>query len=537
MAVLTTIWFKGKVMTSQLKFNKKIDIFINSIKINTDIEATITEIKIKQNFQMACQCELQLVLTKKQYENHEINLLERSRIDINVDNEVSPLFSGYITSIAHHYSREQDFSTQLTAYDALYFLSLQYPVRSFVDVTLIDIAEQMMSSYDVSINADESGPLWSHLVQYQSSNLEFLQELSERSGLYFFLNNNVLNFVKLAGGESPVQLDYSSNLLEVVVKNHDTSAEVETLISGWDPQRTKLFMEGSLNNSLDDRTFSANRGFSNVYQTSIVDQPAQNEQQLKILSEAQTHRINAIRNYVVGQAEGSSDLFPGVDIKLEGLLTTDNGKNYRLTQVSHSVNPYSGFVSKFSSQPPVLTKRSKSPLATYGTVSQISDPEDSGRVKVCLPTYNNIETNWLEVVISGAGNNKGIIALPAIDDKVLIIMLHGCIEQAIVLGGLYGESALPEEIIVDGEISRYSILTPGGQALRLDDKEEKISLVNQSESMFELKEETAIMSTLSGNRIAMTDNELIVNSQGPLVIQAPGNTVTIRANRINFEKV
>ncbi|MCW8928903.1 MAG: phage baseplate assembly protein V [Gammaproteobacteria bacterium] len=523
-------------MTSQLNFNKKIDILIDGIKINNTLETTITEIKIKHNFQMACECQLQLVLTKNQYENQAINLTERSQIVIIVQSDTSPIFSGYITSFAHHYSKDQEFSIQITAYDELYFLSLEYPVRSFVDVTLIDIAEQMMSGYGVEINALESGPLWSHLVQYQSSSLEFLQELSERSGLYFTLNNNVLSFVKLAIEQSPLQLDYRSNLLEVVVKNHDSSAEIETLISGWDPQRTKLFMEDSLSESIENNFSSINPGGSKVYQTSIVDQPAQSEQQLKTLAETQTQRINAMRNYVIGQAEGSSDLYPGMDIELEGLLTLDNGKKYRLTQVSHSINPFSGFITEFSSQPPVLKKRSKSTLVTYGIVSQISDPEGTGRVKVCLPTYNNIESNWLEVLIPGAGDNKGIIALPAIDDKVLLIMLHERIEQAIVLGGLYGETALPDEIIVDGEVSRYSILTPGGQALRLDDKEEKISLINQSESTFELKEETAMMSTLSGNRIAMSDDELLVNSQGPLVIQAPGNTVTIRASRINFEE-
>lgn len=522
-------------MTTQLKFNKKIDIIIDDIKINNDIETSITEIKIKHDFQMACQCELQLVLSKKQYENRAQILMEQTRIEINIENEITPLFSGYITSIAHHYSKDQEFSIQLTACDSLYFLSLEYPVRSFVDVTLIDIAEQMVSAYDIDINAEETGPLWNHLVQYQSSNLEFLQELSERSGLYFFLNNNVLNFVKLPVGQSPIPFDYNSNLLEIVVNNHDSNFETETIISGWDPQRSKLFMEDSLEKSIEDRISAFNIEGAGVYQTCIIDQPAQNEQQLKILADAQTHRINAMKHCVTGLVEGSVDIYPGVDIKLQGLLATDNEKKYRLTQITHSINPYSGFITQFSSQPPVLKRRSKSTLVTYGIVSQISDPEDSGRVKVCLPTYNNIESSWLEVLIPGAGENKGIIALPAIDDKVLILMLHERIEQAIVLGGLYGESALPENIVVDGEVSRYTILTPGGQSVRLDDKDETISLINKSESTLELKEEAVNISTKSGNCIDMTENELLVNSQSSLVIQA-SDTITIRANRINFEK-
>ncbi len=521
-------------MKSQLQFNKKLSISIDDVMISDIIETSLTEITIEHSFQTPSHCNLILVLTKSEYETHVQSFIQRGKINIRVDNEAHDLFSGFIKSISHHYSTDQGFTIQLTASDALNYLAMQHPVRSFVDVTVIDIAEQMLSPYGISVSAMDTGPLWNHLVQYQSSSLEFLQELSERSGLYFYLSNNILNFVQLPAAEATVELEYGLNLLEVACINNHASSGTETVISGWDPQRSQLFMEDSLKSSLDN-SYSSNNELP-VFQTSIVDQPAQNEQQLIQLRDSQTHRINAMSNYVIGQAEGSIELGPGIDIKLAGLLVSDNEQQYRITKINHSIHPLSGFVTEFSSRPPEITKHSKSTLVTYGVITQITDPENSGKVKVCLPTYNNIETSWIEVLFPGAGENKGIIALPEIDDKVLILMLHERIEQAIVLGGLYGETSLPDEIVVDGKVSRFSMLTPGGQGLRLDDENERISLSNKSESSIELKEETVLIETKSGNAIRMTDDKLLISSNGSFDIEAPGSTLTIRASKINFEK-
>ena len=523
-------------MDSNLKLQKMVDVFINDTMVTRDVANVITELTIVQSFQKPCQCELQLVVSKEQYEKQFKDLLEQSRLEIKIGDDVKQLFFGVITSIVHHYGADREFSVQITACDHLYLLSLTHPIQSFVDVTLVDIAQQMLSPYGITVDAEEPGPLWDNLVQYQSSSLEFLQELSERSGLYFYLQDNVLSFVSLAVEDAAIALDYGSTLLEVEVNNHHLSDAAETLVSGWDPLRTKIFMQDSLQSSTEDSVFLTRSELTATHQTSIVDQPAQNEQQLEILAQAQTLRINALKNQVSGLAEGNIDLHPGTDIELKGVLADDCEHQYRLTRVTHTINPFSGYVSKFNSQPPVLSKRSRSTLVTSGVVSQIADPENLGRVKVTLPTYNNIETNWLEVVIPGAGTDKGIIALPAVDDKVLLIMLHERIEQAIVLGGLYGEDGLPEEIIIDGEVSRYLILTPGGQGLRLNDQEESISLFNKSESCLELNKEAAVISTQSGNHITMNDDTMIINSQTPLVLQAPGNTITIRASKINFEK-
>ncbi len=523
-------------MDSNLKLQKMVDVFINDTRLTEDTANVITELSIVQSLQKPCQCELQLVLSKEQYEQQFKNLLEQSTLEIKMADNANVLFLGVITAIVHHYGPDGQFSVCITAFDHLYLLSLSHPVQTFVDVTLVDIAQQMLSPYGISINAEEPGPLWSNLVQYQSSSLEFLQDISERSGLYFYLQDKVLNFVSLAVERASVTLDYGSTMLAIKVNNQHLSDETKTLVSGWDPLRTKILMEDALQSSTQDSVLLNQAEPVVTHQTSIVDQPAQNKQQLDILAQAQTLRINALKNHVSGLAEGNIDLHPGTDIELQGLLADDNGQQYRLTRVTHTFNPFSGYVSKFKTCPPVLGRRSRSTLVTYGIVSQIADPENLGRIKVTLPTYNNIETNWLEVVMPGAGTDKGIIALPAIDDKVLLVMLHERIEQAVVLGGLYGEAGLPEEIIVDGEVSCYSILTPGGQGLRLNDQQESIRLFNKSESCLELNKESAVISTHSGNHISMDNDTMIINSQTPLVLQAPGNTITIRASRINFEK-
>ena len=71
-------------------------------------------------------------------------------------------------------------------------------------------------------------------------------------------------------------------------------------------------------------------------------------------------------------------------------------------------------------QPPVHPQST----ATLGLVTNVNDPEGLGRIRVKLPSYSDLESEWLEVVLPAAGADKGFIALPDVDDRVLVLLVE-----------------------------------------------------------------------------------------------------------------
>jgi phage baseplate assembly protein gpV len=169
-------------------------------------------------------------------------------------------------------------------------------------------------------------------------------------------------------------------------------------------------------------------------------------------------------------------------------------------------------------------------------VSQVDDPDGMGRVRVVLPNYGGVETSWLHVVVPGAGPDKGLIALPDVDDRVLVLLLNQDPDQAIVLGGLYGVDGPPDAGVEDGAVRRYTFTTPGAQRICLDDGEETIQIENSNGDFMRLAPEEVRLGDSQGSLIELTPGRCRIHSAADLEIEAPGKKITISGQAIDFKR-
>jgi len=136
---------------------------------------------------------------------------------------------------------------------------------------------------------------------------------------------------------------------------------------------------------------------------------------------------------------------------------------------------------------------------------------------VTLPAFAGVETDWREVVSIGAGAGKGLVALPDTGDRVLVLLPAGDPAAAVVLGGLFGDTAPDDAGLEAGAVKRWSLLTGGGQRVVLDDDKGRIVLANRD-----------------GSTIELAPERVTVHAAADLTIEAPGATMTLRANRIEL---
>jgi phage baseplate assembly protein gpV len=154
-----------------------------------------------------------------------------------------------------------------------------------------------------------------------------------------------------------------------------------------------------------------------------------------------------------------------------------------------------------------------------GVVTRVDDPDKFGRVKAALPSYHNVETEWMQVIHPAAGVNKGLIALPGVDDTVLVLFTHSDPARGVVLGGFYGPFAAYDPGVDGNAVKRYSLRTPQGHLIRLDD-EHHIIRVEHSQGSF----------------VEMTPDKVTVHAAGDLELSAPGKKIVVEGAAIDFRK-
>ncbi|MFP2934313.1 phage baseplate assembly protein V, partial [Pyxidicoccus sp. 3LG] len=175
--------------------------------------------------------------------------------------------------------------------------------------------------------------------------------------------------------------------------------------------------------------------------------------------------------------------------------------------------------SELSSAPPPRRVRTRASAVTLGVVSRVDDPDSKGRVRCTLPAYGGVETDWMQVLAAGGGSGKGLMLLPDVKDTVLLVLGGEDPARGVVVGGLYGGDGPPDAGVEGGSVRRYTLLTPGGHKLRLDDEGRTLRLEDGTGSYLEL-----------------APGGVKLHSKVALEVEAPGQDVVIRGRSIDFRR-
>ncbi len=508
-------------MSHQVQTLPRMVIEVDNKPLSQDELRTLWEVRVQQRLSLPTLCELTFVEPTALLTEAE-SVAPGSPLRVSARDFDNPLFVGQVTAVEHIYGPSGGRELRVRGYDVLHRLRKRQPVRAHVEVTLVDLIKELISDLNVNVEAPFAGPLWQRLVQFRQSDFEMITELAERCGLYFVLRNDTLHVLTLEGIGPDVPLKLGESLLEarIEVNSDATCSSVST--TGWDPLRVEQH-EGKASEARVGRGVGVEvlpHQVGGTGECTVVDETLGNDLQAEAIAQAELDLRIAREVTLWGVAEGNPELQPGTPVKIENVAKPLMGR-YILTSVDHTFDSVKGFVSTISTAPPARPTRPRGAVAALGIVTHVSDPEGFGRVQVKLPTYNDVETDWMGVLTPGAGLGKGLLALPDVTDTVLVLFPHGDPAQGVVLGGLYGLWTREEwDWGVEGSaVKRYVLRTPGGQRVRLDDAKQVIRFENSD-----------------GSYLEMSPEKVMLHAQRDLEIEAPGRNIVLRANKIDYQR-
>jgi uncharacterized protein involved in type VI secretion and phage assembly len=156
-------------------------------------------------------------------------------------------------------------------------------------------------------------------------------------------------------------------------------------------------------------------------------------------------------------------------------------------------------------------------------VSDIRDPNGSGRVKVTLPwcpdTGSDHYEAWARVATMMGGNKRGSWFIPDVNDEVLLGFEAGDPRRPYVVGALWnGSDAPPESMDGSGQNYKKVLCSRNGVRVTLDDTS---------------GQENFIVETPGGQKITLHDGpgsiEVVDSNGNSIKLQASGVTVTTSA--------
>jgi phage baseplate assembly protein V len=487
--------------------------------LETRAAAALAEVRVRARVSLPTQCEL-VFRNPGTVDGELLAPRPGDALEILIAGENAALFEGEVTAIDLSYGPRNDRTLRIRAYDLLHRLRKRQNVRVHVQVNAADLARELVSDLGLSVEAEEGGPVHDRLYQIGSTDLLLLQTTAGKAGLYFASEGDAFHLFTLEGRGDAVPLDLGKTLLEARVEMNADPAVRTVSAQGWDPARVEA-RRGKAMSPRSGRSTDAEVDPSRVGGTgerTRVSMAVASDRALDAVAQAELDRESAREVTFWGIAEGNPSLRPGMKVSVAGIAPSFRG-TYVLTSVDHVIDAEGGFLSELSSLPPAPPYSSEATVTALGVVTQVDDPEKLGRVRVTLPGQGDLETGWIEVVVPGAGKSKGLVALPGIDDRVLLLFPGGDPAQAIVLGGLYGAGGPPDAGIEGGATRRYTFSTPGGQCVRLDDAGKKVRLED-----------------CTGNYIELGPERAVFHAAVDLTLEAPGRAIRVKGRTVDFEQ-
>jgi uncharacterized protein involved in type VI secretion and phage assembly len=162
-------------------------------------------------------------------------------------------------------------------------------------------------------------------------------------------------------------------------------------------------------------------------------------------------------------------------------------------------------------------------------VTQNQDDEGLCRVKVRYPWHDKPrESYWARLAVPMAGNERGTVFIPEVDDEVLVGFEREDLRFPYVLGALWNGKDKPPLANDDGKNDRRTVRSRKQHYLLFDDG---------AQGVVELAHENGAVVRFTDNEIELKDsqgNQLKIEKSGAITLQA-NTQLNIKAASISIE--
>ncbi|CAI2766915.1 type VI secretion system tip protein VgrG [Flavobacterium collinsii] len=418
--------------------------------------------------------------------------------------------------------------------------------KYFYDVKDSDVFEEIIGSYGLEKNVEATNFSHKELVQYNTSDWDFIVSRAQANGKLCFVENGKITVSKPDVTSATVEtVTFGASLLDFDAEIDARNQFAKVSSYSWDYTNQELVeIEASdpgvsLNGNLTASDLSETIELENLelrHGGTITEVQLQDWADAKLLFQ----QLSKIRGRA--KFQGIPAVKPNTIITLEGVGDRFNGKAYitgvfhELTEGNWTIDAQFGLNPEwFSETYDIHTPTGSGIIPAIkglhaGIVTQLEgDPNGEDRILVKIPIINNEEQGiWCRVASPDAGENRGVFFRPEIEDEVIIGFVNEDPNNAIVLGMLHS-SGKPAPITASDDNHKKGIVTRSEMKVMFDDEKKSIGIETPAGKKITLDEDKGVIVIEDEN-----SNVITIDSKG-IKMESAGNIEIVASGDVKIE--
>jgi uncharacterized protein involved in type VI secretion and phage assembly len=480
------------------------------------------------------------------------------------------LITGEVTGLLPYMGPDNEVLLRIRGYDRSHRLLRGRYTRAFPQMTDSDIATRIGQELGFGLDIEATSEVHEYVLQYNQTNLEFLQQRAAAIGFQVGVFEGNLYFkpvgLPAAKGVStrPLELEWGDTLEEFEVSRTSPGQATEVRVHGWDPVAKKAVVGQAGSSQAGPGTKKSANGSEAVKSAFSMEAPM-TFLRADVTSQAAAERLAKVicdevhGDYTTaeGMARGHPCLCPGAEVDIKGIGILEG--TYRISSTVHIFDQH-GYHTSFRvdgarKPPPAAPAIDVAPPASNrgisfatGIVTNNVDPAGMGRVKVRFPMLSDLDSDWCRLVSPMTGDGRGLFILPEIEDEVLVAFEGGGAGRPYVIGSLWnGQDAPPldaSDAVKDRKVVKHILRTGTrgidgvvkGHSILLDDTagEEKILIEDRNGNQISLEcKGDRIIITSKGDIELGATRDIKITAGGKLNLEAKGATV-LKGSTVNI---
>ena len=480
------------------------------------------------------------------------------------DGRQSELVQAEITSLERDLGADGSIAV-LRGYDRSHRLSRGRRTATYNDVTDSDVVRQVADRAGVELGrVDATSTTHPHVSQVNATDWDFLTARARETGHDLRVVDGRLDWRRptaaseapeparsLEQQAAPLQLVVGTNLISFRPRVTAGSQVDDVTVRGWDPV-AKRAVVGRATAASEAASVALSPGeLASAFggaQDVCVTRPIASQTEADAAASALAESLAGVHAEAEGVAVGDPRLRAGVAVSVGHAGWPFDGR-YTLTSARHvydegGYRTYVGVSGRTERSLLRLTGAPTAPAAlvhgvVVALVTDVDDPDRAGRVKLSFPWLSDdYESWWARVAQLGAGDQRGAVWLPEVNDEVLVAFEHGDTRRPYVVGSLYNGVDLPRlgDGLVDastGGIKRRGFVSKAGHRLVFldDDAKSGVAVVSGDDSLrISMKQTDTTITISSGGGVTISgSSEVKVVSDGSISLEA-GSTLTLKGS-------
>ncbi|HNM24481.1 MAG TPA: type VI secretion system tip protein VgrG [Saprospiraceae bacterium] len=459
------------------------------------------------------------------------------------------IFEGIVVKHAIKIREQGNTALYIECRDAAVRMTIGRHSRYFEQVKDSAVMEELIGLYN-GLRADVSstGPTHKELVQYHSTDWDFLLARAEANGRLVLVDDGSIQVKKPdTSPEAALEIEFGNgDLLEFEAEMDARTQWQNVAARAWDYASQNLFTADSDSADLtepgDLTGSSLSRAVSPArWELSHGGHVLEEELNEWVKGQMTRSRLSKVR----GRAKftGYPDIKPGATVELKGVGNRFNGKVY-VSAVRHEIYAGSwdthiqfGLPSDlFAKSPDFYDPQAAGLLPPVhglqiGKVVQLQDdPDGQHRILVRIPVIDaNAQGIWMRVASLDAGQQRGAFFRPEIDDEVVVGFVNDDPRDAIVLGMLHS-SAKPAPLTAQDVNHEKGFTTRSKMHLYFNDDTKTIKIDTPAGNSIVIDEASTSIKITDQNNNTITMNQQGIEIKSPLQVKIEaGTTLDIKA--------